>query len=1126
MPLSSVFRASILLLVCVLIRLSAQVANANMTVIVHDITGAVVPGAAVKVTNSDTGLARSGAANERGELQIPFLPVGRYSISAESPGFKTTTIAAVVLQVDQTAAISITLQPGEVREIVEVKEVSTALETETSSLGQVIENKKILDLPLNGRNPFALGLLSGNTTPMFGMGSNLPFIAGGGRFSANEVTLDGVDNNTVSNGGSIGRNGIALIPSVDAVQEFKVKTSTFSAEFGHAAGAVVNATIKSGTNEFHGTAFEFLRNDKLDANNFFTNAAGQPRSAFRQNQFGGAIGGPILHNRTFFFGDYQGTRRATASGSSISDVPPQALRDGDFSKVSQTIFDPDSRHLGPTGLVISDPLAGNIVPKSRMNASTVAVQGLIPLPNFGAPGALSRNFFYAPARSFKTDQGDIRIDQNISSKDNFFGRWSISNTFTPGVGSFPGFIGGGSDSIDNSQQAVLSEIHIFSPTLVNEVRFGYIRHNGSSFGNTGEGRAYAAAHNLATLPSPLPGFPSFSFIYAGTVSGSAEFSGWGGGDPNLNVENRFQWAENLSWTHGRHTVKMGGDVRRERFDVLKGSVGGYVFASTFSSSSNTPGSGLPYADFLFGYPTTEASNGNAMLDWGRQRSSYFAGFLQDDWKITRSLTLNLGLRYELFTQCVDARDVGSLFNIENGQFALPGKDGFSRAMVDGDHNNFGPRAGFAWQTTKKLVLRGGYGLFYGERDQNQQVTQFSGNFPNTYIVASPTITPNNTVSPPYTVNTPIPVVAASASLAGFTPAKPFVGTLRTQAFHSAADPMVHQYNFNIQYQITDSLVLATSYSGLLGRDLSSMFINVNQLPFSAALQGRNTQADRPFPNINGTVIPVFSNGSNNYNAVNFRVEKRYSQGFAFLVNYTIQKNLEARGSGPDSYTQNGTSIAMDTYNLAREKSVAPIDVPQFFSASGGYALPFGPGRHWLSNGLAGKIIGGWQLNAILTLRGGFPTNIRYNVVPPIFNTFNVPDGVAGQSLVLSNHGVDGYFNPNAWTVPGTVPSVTGAPIPLFGTAAQRAARGPGSKNADASVFKNFSFTERRYLEFRAEFFNATNTPTFFLPAASNSSLTCMGTAGKPCNSGNPNFGKLSNGTATGRQIQFGLKLYF
>jgi hypothetical protein len=546
---------------------AAQIAAGTINVIVEDSSGAVVPGASITVTNKGTGLERTGVGNERGEFSVPFLPVGQYAISVQLAGFKKTTIEQIVLQVDQTAAVHVTLQPGEVREVIEVQGAAASLEAETSSLGQVIENKKILELPLNGRNAFTLGLLSGNTTPMFGMGSNLPFIAGGGRFSANEVTLDGVDNNTVSNAGSIGRNGIAVTPSVDAVQEFKVKTSTFSAEFGHAAGAVINATIKSGTNQLHGTVFEFLRNDHLDAANFFTNAAGQSKPAFHQNQFGAAAGGPIVRNKTFVFGDYQGTRIARAGGSSIADIPPAALRAGDFSKAGVVIYDPAARRIGPTGLVISDPLPGNVIPQNQMNASAVATQELLPLPNFGAPGALSRNYFYGPPRTQNTDQGDVRVDQILSPKDNVYARFSIADNFTPGVGSYPGFIGGGSDAIDNSQQAVLSYIHIFTPSLVNEARFGFIRHNGSSFGNTGDGRAFAADHKIATLPSPLPGFPGISFIYAGTVSGSAEFSGWGGGDPNLNVENRFQWVDNLSWTHGRHTVKTGADLRRERFDV-------------------------------------------------------------------------------------------------------------------------------------------------------------------------------------------------------------------------------------------------------------------------------------------------------------------------------------------------------------------------------------------------------------------------------------------------------------------------------------------------------------------------------------------------------------------------------
>jgi hypothetical protein len=1115
--------------------LLAQISTGTIAGVLEDSSGAVIPNAEIAIRQASTGEDRATRTNASGDFNVPFLQPGSYSVIASAGGFRTKAVSGIVLRVDQTVNLRITLEVGASTETVEVTGSAPLVDSSTSSLGQVIENRQILNLPLNGRNPFALGLLSGNTTPLFGIASNLPFIAGGGRFSANEVTLDGVDNNTVSNAGAIGRNGIAFVPSVDAVQEFKVKTSTFSAEFGHAAGAVVNATVKSGTNSYHGVLFEFLRNNALDANNFFTNAAGQPRAPFHQNQFGFAVGGPFIvpklyngHNRTFFFADYQGTRQNTASGTSITDVPPAALRTGDFSSVKTAIYDPATRRIGPTGLVIADPFPGNIIPQNRLNASATAITGLIPAPNFGAAGALARNFFYQPAQFSNSDQGDIRVDQTLSSSNNFYARFSTGANAKPAVGSFPGFIGGGTSSIDDSVQSVVSDIHIFTPAVVNEFRFGYVRHNGSIFGTGQDGAAFAQQHNIALFPAPILGFASIAFNYSGQLSGTSEFSGWGGGDPNLNVENRFQWADNVSWTHGKHAFKFGADVRRDRFDTVKGTpfFGQYIYGATFTSSSNAPGSGLPFADFLLGDPSFV--QGTPMLDWGRQRSIYAGGFMQDDWKIGRKLTLNLGLRYELFTQPVDARDLGSLFNVQTGQYSLPGKNGFSRAIVDGDHNNFGPRAGFAWQAASKLVLRGGYGLFYGERDQNQQVTQFSGNLPNVPTVSLPAVSASQTVTPPYTINTPIKVLPTDPSLASFTAASPYVGTIRSAGFHDSRDPMLHQYNFDIQFQLTSSVLLEASYSGALGRDLSSLFINGNQIPFSQALSGNNKQANRPFPYINGTVITTYSTASNDYNSANFRLEKRYSKGLAVLINYTVQKNLESGGAGPDAYTQNGgTSIALDTYNIGLERSYAPIDIPQVFSGSAAYDLPFGPGKPWLTRtGFAGKIIGGWQANTIVTVRGGFPSDIRTNVLPPVFNTFNVADRVSGQPMVLPNASVDGYFNPAAFSVPGTVPSVTGAPIQLFGNAARRVARGPGSKNADVSVFKNTTITERALLQFRAEFFNFTNTPTFFLPAANSPTLTCIGAPGSACNSNNPSFGKLSSGTATGRQIQFGLKLYF
>ncbi len=1109
----------------------AQTATGTISVITEDSTQAVVQRATVSVVNKSTGLTRSGTSGERGEFQATFLPAGQYSITVQAAGFKRSNVASFTLQVDQNATLRLTLTPGDVIETVQVTESTPLLEADTSSLGQVIENKKILELPLNGRNPFALGLLAGNTTPVTGMGTNLPFIAGGGRFSSNEVLLDGLDNNTTVTSGAIGRSGIAMQPSVDAVQEFKVKTNSFSAEFGHAAGAVISATIKSGSNEYHGTLFEFLRNDKLDANNFFTNAAGLPRAAFRQNQFGGVFGGRIIRNKTFFFGDYQGTRQRTAAASSVGSLPSTGIRGGDLSSLRIPIFDPLARRVAANGTVVSTLFPGAIIPQARINASSAAVLKLIPDPNFGAAGALSRNFFRQIPRGFNQDQGDVRVDHAVTANHNLFGRVSKSNQTNPQPGIIDGFIGGSSKLYRDIFQAVLNDTVVFSPTVVNEFRAGYTRHNGSRLvDNVSDGAKFAVDNKVALFPFPVTGFPSIAFNFSGEGTGSTQFDGFGGGSSDLNYENRFHFADTISVNRGKHNLKMGVDFRRNRFDTLRGNpfFGQFIFGSTFSSSSDTPGSGAPFADYLMGFPSL--IQGTQMLDWGRQADVYFGTFFQDDWKISKKLTLNLGFRYDLYTQPIDIRDRGGLFDLEKSRFAVPGKDGYTRGIVDGDHNNFGPRAGFAYQAGRRWVMRGGYGIFYGLRDQNQEVTQIAGNNPNTPALIAPVVNASRTVAPPYTINSPVLAGPTATTLEAYSAAAPLARTIRSQGFHDARFPMLDQYNFSIQFQPAEALLIETSYQGARGRDLATLFINVNQVPFEFALDGRNVQARRPYPMINGVVIPSFSKAKSNYNAFNLRVEKRHRNGLNFLANYTWQKNMEEGGSGPSAFTQNGgTSIALDTYNLSREKGLAPIDVAHIFNVSYGYELPWGPGQRWASGGgVAGKVIGGWQLNGITFLRGGFPTDIRTNRLPPIFNTFNVPDRVKGEPVqVSSNRGPDSFFNPAAFRVPGTTPSNTGAPIQLYGDSARRVGRGPGSVNFDFSLFKEVTFGDRMRLQFRTEAFNLTNTPTFSLASSNTPPMTCIGrTPGSACNDNNPEFGKLSGAQATGRQLQFGLKFLF
>ena len=372
-------------------QLMAQVSSGTISGIALDPAGAVVVGAKILLRHAATGEQRDLSSSERGDFSAAFLRVGDYSLTVTAAGFKTKTISPLTVRVDQTVNLSLSLEIGSMTETIQVDASTPLLDSVTSSVGQVIENKKIVELPLNGRNAFALGLLAGNTIPMSGMGTNLPFVAGGGRFSTNDVMLDGIDNNTSVNSNAIGRNGINYTPSVDAVQEFKVKTNNYSAEFGRSAGAIISATVKSGGNDFHGSAWDFLRNEKLDANNFFSNAGRVARQPFKQNQYGFLFSGPVVipkiyngKNQTFFFFDYEALRRRTTANSNILDIPPDDYRVGNFSRYRPLIYDPRARRIGPTGQVISTPLANNTIPSSLINSGTAAVLAELPKANFGA----------------------------------------------------------------------------------------------------------------------------------------------------------------------------------------------------------------------------------------------------------------------------------------------------------------------------------------------------------------------------------------------------------------------------------------------------------------------------------------------------------------------------------------------------------------------------------------------------------------------------------------------------------------------------------------------------------------------------------------------------------------------
>ena len=1115
------------LIVALQIPAAAQVATGNIRGVVVDSTEAVIPNARVTLTNAGTGAQRAVLTNDTGDFNAPSMPLGDYQIAAEVAGFQRKVLTGITLQVDQTVNIRIVLEPGTATQSVEVTSSAPLLEAQTSSLGQVIENKRILELPLNGRNPFGLGLLAGGTTPFYGLTTNLPFVAGGGRFSANDILIDGVDDNIRNFAGSVGRNGIAYTPSVDAVEEFKVKTNNLSAEYGRSAGYTVSATIRSGTNQYHGSLFEFLRNDKLDANNFVSNFSGKPRAKFRQNQFGGTIGGPVRlpyyngHDRTFFFFDYQGTEIRQAAGSALSDVAPASWRTGNFSSNPSIIYDPASRVLGANGVVTANPFPNNIIPENRLDPTVLKYQSLMPLPNVGGPETTSRNFIATSPSQDSRKQGDVRIDHRLFRNNNLMGRFSFSQDSNPSQGSY---VYSPLNTLFNTRNLVLSDTQVFTPSVVNEFRFGFNRSNSSQVAlKVDEASAFAAQNGLQF--GPVTGFPSVSFAYSGNGLGANEFSSFGAAASTLVFENSFQWADHLSVIRGAHTFKMGGEVRRFRFDHLPGFPlsGSYIFQSTFTANPSVAGrTGDPYADFLLGFQTQVTGSGQK--DWSRQRDLYVAPYFQDDWKISRRLTVNLGFRYDLYTQPVDARNVGGVFDPYSlsdlgryGVIRLPGQNGNTAAIVQGHHLNLAPRFGFAYQASPRFVVRGGYGIFYSQREQNRQVTELANTQLNFVTITTPPVNPAATVAPPIHFTSPLTVEAAlTPDFAGYTPARPLaVGTnLLTADILNSRFPMLQQFNLSLQYEFFAGLLVEAAYAGSHGEHWVQR-VNLNQLPWSAAVAGQNKQTDLPFPYINGPIGWDTGNVYSNYQSVNLRVEKRFSHGLTFLTNYTISKNTESGGSGNAIFNQQGDTRAWDKYNLRLERGLSPLDIPQKFVTSALYELPFGPGKRYLAGrGIAGEIFGGWKVNGILTLQKGFPTDFRYPVLPPVFNTLNRPNRVIGQPLLVANPGFDQYFNPLAFSAPPQVLNNLGQLIQTFGNAGRAILRGPGSRNLDFSLFKEFRITERTRLQFRGEAFNVSNTPTFTLPSATSSGLTW----------GNANFGKLSGSQTVGRQIQFGLKL--
>lgn len=1093
---------SCLLAVVAASALYPQVDTATIVGTVQDSSGAVVPGASVTATAVGTSIKTSTRTDNSGNYVITPLKIGDYAVSVEGQGFKVETRTGVVLQVQDRLRVDFTLQVGSMTEAVNIAAEVPLVQTESSALGNVIGGRQITELPLNGRDYTQLATLTAGVTKITENGGGIngatsasngnaggAFAVNGTRGNLNNFMLDGIDNNSNDNAGNI------LRTSVDAIEEFKVQTSNYSAEFGRSGGAVINATIKSGTNEFHGTAFEFLRNSALDARGFFE-APDQPKAPFKQNQFGGTLGGPIVKNKLFFFGDYQGTR-VSAATTSIQSVPQPAEIGGDFSALlgsqvgtdpldhavyQNEIFDPASTTT-VNGHIVRTPFANNIIPASRLDPIAHNVAALYPAPN--GPGNANNYNVNAPGND-TIDQMDARIDYSISQKQQLFGRFSLSQRTRFQAPPLPGLADGGSYSTGNyfegTRGAVLAHTFTISPTMVNEVRAGF---------NRNHYRDNIPAYGQKYPPDGLavPGVPDNPTVNGLTLFQPNGFRRIGepGYTPTFSTSQEFQYGDTLNIIRGKHSIKLGPQLRFSQFNLFQVGQprGRFSFSGEFTADdpSSGDGSGVGLADMLLGYPSTSVIS--TLTYFGNRQKTYGA-FVQDDYKLSSALTLNLGLRYDYTSPITEAHNRQSNFDFATGQLVVAGKNGASDGLVTTDKADFAPRLGLAYSPFKsrKTVVRAGYGRFFSYQEiRTGDPLQLGYNLPFFFepSFVSDGITPILTVSggfPSLNLN--------QAKFAGVTS--------NDSRLHA---PVTDEWNFNIQQQLPSDLLVEVAYVGAKGTHLQ-VLVDHNQDPTPGP---GDVQSRRPYPQY-GPFTSIENHGNSSYHALQLKAEKRMSHGLMFLTAFTYSKSINDQ---PEICCN--SPWPQNSYNLRSEKGLSDFDQRLRWVSSFDYELPLGKGRAYLnSNRAADFVLGGWHVGGIFTLRSGFPFSplIGYD-----------PSNTGSNGLLRTDRIANGNFSPGKRT-PDLWFDINAFPVPngyAFGNAGKNILDGPGGITSDVSIRKLFRLTERVSLEFRSEFFNAFNHVVFAQP--DNYITDGPGAAGV-----------ITSTVIPQRQIQFALKLYF
>ncbi len=1062
----------------------AQTSSGSISGTVYDPSGAVIPGAQVKLSGTETGeLVRTLTTDNLGAFSAPLLRPSVYTVEASAQGFKTLRRTGIVLRVDDTLALRLTLDPGATTESINVTAAAELLEERTNAVGQVVDEKTMQQLPLNGRNYLQLGSLAAGAVPSRSRDRTIS--AYGNRGLQNAFLLDGARNQSYLRGLD-NRQRDAMRPQLEAIAEFKVQTSNYSAEYGASAGSVINVVTKSGSNEIHGSAFEFLRNNKMDARDFFLPATSK-QPLYIQHQFGGSLGGPFVKNRAWWQGAFQRTHISEGE-TNVSTVPLVAERGGVFAT---PMYDPATTRTNPAGAgFVRDLFPNNTIPAARFDRVGKPLMDRYPVPNL--PGA-ARNYVSNPLQATRSNNATGRADLRVSDKDSVFFRFSLDDGTYNRLPALPIGAQTGTNRETPARSYGVGYTRIVSPTMVNEVRFAY---------------NYIAVNQDGTLPlenlvagaldpKVTSAFPTFAPTgYATLGDQPAGFSNV----PLYKSSKVWNFSDNFSVVKNKHTMKMGVDFQMldiPTFATLSGR-GSFGFTGVFTQNpQRRPGSGSGLGDLLLGLPNaiTVGSPSDANE---RANNTYF--YFQDDWTVTSKLTLNLGLRYELTNPFWDKNNRLANLVLDSGhplfgQYVLAGDGRMPRSLMEADRNNFAPRLGFAWRPpVKGTVVRGGFGIFFAQDEAVGVSQRITNNPPFVGFGGLGLVSDQVNISSTIPLSSPLPArpAAVDGSSYKFDPRS----TVQIRSWASRFTlPYVAQWNLSIQKELTNTLVWEINYVGNRGVKLFGAYEGNQPLPGAGSVNDR-----RPLAAITrASILRVEPWVNATYHGLSTRLEKRFAKGLSFLGVYTFGRALDTQSNMDlcqDCVGSNGFGSVQDTRNRRLNYGLADHHIAHRFVFSGNYELPFS------APGVAGHLVRGWALSGISTMQTGQPITVTLNFDNANTGTTNWPNRLG--KGVPANQSINNWIDAAAFAFPAAQ---------TFGNAGRNILTGPGFLSTDVSLQRNFGLklTDRSRIEFRAEAFNVFNTPQFGNP---NATL------------GNPAFGTVGGTARSNRQMQLGLRFLF